>query len=628
MAFFTDDLQKDAHLSQMCIDHVVAGLVESLGGRLKKVVLASDGCAAQFKSKLPFLLLSKMNRTGVSFEKVFFGARHGKNDSDWSGGAIKRAVTRDLATGIATIRSAHDMYEHCVKTLTVSASDGELCQHKTRHFILLDKTVRAIRSSDVQTVVGSRKLHHVRAVASRLLATRQLSCFCSCCRVGVYQQCVNKSHVNNWKLVEMQYSKSRVASESEESDDGVVATIPEPSSHSDDSEFGMEEDMVVDSDASVSSGEEPEFVSEEKRDSEEPELVSEEEINAAGEQRESEEENSFDQPELVSEERIIFFQSKADALAACESFEEVKLLSLEMKDICQYQVPDPRSCHPCHRIDANSFSLLPGDVRRRCFPIMVGADGNCFFRSLSVLLFGVEDLHVELRVRIVVCMATEERLFLSGDVWCPSFEVNLSPVKVMEMTVLTSAASQVSSTQDAFRQEVMAVVKAGSFAGLWEFFAASRALKRPIQSVFPSLGWGCYQKHCNRIIRAPGCVSDEKLIVMWTSNRDDMIAAHWSPNHFVPLLLKKRTSGVPKIGNFSLVMWGGREYVGQVMETDQLLDLVCVRFMSQRSSGLWFWPLEDEFSWEPSVSIIREVSLQLVEEASTQRCQLFRICCV
>ena len=83
----------------------------------KKVILVSDGCSAQFKSRLPFLYLSHTQAPGCSdmaIEKVFFGARHGKNDSDWCGGAVKRAVTRDIAAGSVTVRNAHDMYEHCL----------------------------------------------------------------------------------------------------------------------------------------------------------------------------------------------------------------------------------------------------------------------------------------------------------------------------------------------------------------------------------------------------------------------------------------------------------------------------------------------------------------------------------
>lgn len=73
IAFVSDELQKDAHLTQACVDYVSTYLQKKMGPRLKKVILASDGCAAQFKSKLPFLLLSHSQNENFQIEKVFWG---------------------------------------------------------------------------------------------------------------------------------------------------------------------------------------------------------------------------------------------------------------------------------------------------------------------------------------------------------------------------------------------------------------------------------------------------------------------------------------------------------------------------------------------------------------------------
>ena len=103
LAFFSDDLKKDAAMSQKFILDIMAHLKEKMGGGLKKIILVSDGCTAQFKAKLPFLYLSHTEAGAgsheVTVERVFFGSRHGKNDCDWPGGAIKRVITRDLASG-------------------------------------------------------------------------------------------------------------------------------------------------------------------------------------------------------------------------------------------------------------------------------------------------------------------------------------------------------------------------------------------------------------------------------------------------------------------------------------------------------------------------------------------------
>ena len=116
----------------------------------------------------------------MTVERVYFGSRHGKNDCDWSGGAIKRVITRDLASGSVCVRNAREMFTHCVKTLTLGSAAISECQHKTRQLAFLDEEVdRRVKSSSIATVPGSRKLHHVRALEPCVLVTRQLSCFCS-----------------------------------------------------------------------------------------------------------------------------------------------------------------------------------------------------------------------------------------------------------------------------------------------------------------------------------------------------------------------------------------------------------------------------------------------------------------
>lgn len=88
LVFFTDDLRHDACASQVFIEKTMNYLSQLRS--FSRVIMISDGCAAQFKSKLPFFLLSHTRLSGShSIEKVFFGSRHGKNDSDWCGGAVK-----------------------------------------------------------------------------------------------------------------------------------------------------------------------------------------------------------------------------------------------------------------------------------------------------------------------------------------------------------------------------------------------------------------------------------------------------------------------------------------------------------------------------------------------------------
>ena len=113
---------------------------------------------------------------------------------------------------------------------------------------------------------------------------------------------------------------------------------------------------------------------------------------------------------------------------------------------------------------------------------------------------------------------------------------------------------------------------------------------------------------------------EEKIHVMWTNLEEEM--SNWSPNHFVPVVLRDRQR-VPKRGDFHILQWNKQDFVGQVLEMDEVLGISCVKFMKKNKEGLFYWPVLDDFSWEPFSSFVREVELTLVEGVSKNRCQLY-----
>lgn len=109
---FTDELRHDAHVAQACMQQVLQHLKGVLS--LRKVIIVSNRCAAQFQSKLPFPFLShtEVLDSAVSIKKVSFGSHHEKNDTDWLGGSVMQAVTHDIASGRVTVTNACDMFDH------------------------------------------------------------------------------------------------------------------------------------------------------------------------------------------------------------------------------------------------------------------------------------------------------------------------------------------------------------------------------------------------------------------------------------------------------------------------------------------------------------------------------------
>ena len=48
---------------------------------------------------------------------------------------------------------------------------------------------------------------------------------------------------------------------------------------------------------------------------------------------------------------------------------------------------------------------------------------------------------------------------------------------------------------------------------------------------------------------------DEKIAIMWSSVRSDLVPERWTPHHFVPIVLARIGQEVPKRGTFHLVQW-------------------------------------------------------------------------
>ncbi|XP_076446994.1 uncharacterized protein LOC143284214 [Babylonia areolata] len=411
---------------------------------LKKVVLVSDGCAAQFKSKLPFFFLTQTEIPGSEFsvEKVFFGSRHGKNDCDWCGGAVKRSVTRDVASGRVTIRNAQDMYEHCCRTLSTSL-DADNCQHKVQNFFLVDETQidRRIKSSMFTTVPGSRKIHHLRVLTTGVLATRQLSCFCSGCMAEQYDQCQSPNHVDKWDIVKMKYSGSLPSGSGSSQKDGLKRPVSKPSeSDSVDTDVELPSDFCAEHQSPVVSQSESEGTDSDR-------------VAVSEKGSESEDEGLHSEP---TTERKIFFSHVLEELQRCSSFEEVQLLAEQKKEMIErFCLPVPSISNPVgSTTDRQTWLLLEPEVRHRCFPLCVEGDGSCFFRSLSLLLFGDEKHHVEMRCRIILEMAGNPKLFLDGRSWCGPHD-RVSPEEII--LVKATSVSSSPSLETAFQEEVMAV---------------------------------------------------------------------------------------------------------------------------------------------------------------------------
>lgn len=140
-----------------------------------------------------------MKDFGCTFERNFFGSRHGKGPSDGESTVVKHHAATAIKTGAAFINDAKDLFDHCVRsTLNKQPSVG-CCLHFHRTFFWISSDdIKRNRGRAVQTLKGTRALHSVKCVEQHSALTRQLSCFCTACSSGV-GDCQNADVVEAWK---------------------------------------------------------------------------------------------------------------------------------------------------------------------------------------------------------------------------------------------------------------------------------------------------------------------------------------------------------------------------------------------------------------------------------------------
>lgn len=338
--FLSDVLSHSADMVKTIITRILHHLTSM---NMKKVVIFSDGCAAQYKSKVPFFHLLSYDNLNIEMERCFYGARHGKNPCDSLGGLIKQSAARAVQARQCVIQNASDLHQFCDGNLKMEEQPGSCCHLVRRFHLLADEDIGNTPSSELKTLPGTRAIHSLLPTQTGLL-TRNLSCFCNSCQRKDYQNCDNAYYVENWKKVASHKLSGRPTSCL---NDGFLQgpddSLPPPSP--------------------------PDFIP-------------------------------------VSRE-VFFRQLQDIFAACATFSDFVAVCKENTENIRKFQLPDitPKTvCEIGGTVDVIARNLLlHGGCGRleHLFPVVTTGDGNCVPRALSVHCFGHQDGHVEIRCRIV-----------------------------------------------------------------------------------------------------------------------------------------------------------------------------------------------------------------------------------
>ena len=162
--------------------------------------------------------------------------------------------------------------------------------------------------------------------------------------------------------------------------------------------------------------------------------------------------------------------------------------------------------------DEYSVSLLrqySGD--QTLTPVVVSADGNCFFNAVSVALFGTERHALQLRLRCCIYFA-QNLDEMSDNSWADMFAPD-------------------------FQDDVTAVTTPGGWMSIRTFKAVANITGTTVESLYLPVNGHCDKasRQLNTTFRPTNNSNGQRIFIMW-SRTAAAEGNTWCPNHFVPLL--------------------------------------------------------------------------------------------
>ena len=193
MIHFTSDLKHNAYaveeFERKMIDH----------RKLKNIMLKciyeySDNCPSQYKSRIPFRILSKST---IPIIRNYFCEKHGKSAADCLTGRTSQFLYTAVFAKKEDLPDAASLYRFCKQHWKEKNEIGA-CKHYERNFFL---TTEIARPTDVTTNIlpGTRQIRSIRRVGMEgIVEVRESSYFCINCRGGCCV-CKNKYLVLPWQ---------------------------------------------------------------------------------------------------------------------------------------------------------------------------------------------------------------------------------------------------------------------------------------------------------------------------------------------------------------------------------------------------------------------------------------------
>ena len=194
------------------------------------------------------------------------------------------------------------------------------------------------------------------------------------------------------------------------------------------------------------------------------------------------------------------------------------------------------------KLDKVSMDLFPDQDFPDLVPVRVEGDGNCLPRSASMLIFGDQQHHLEMRVRMACELALNKEFYLNNENH-KMYEFDTFPYCSMITTYSQhfkpGMDTQRESIEFVFEEDAMKTAKTGTYCGIWHLYALASIVGCRLYSIYPKLkSTVTIRPELNRIIFPRKQMSKKKIAIFWTNTNGIKGESFWSPNHFAPCFQK------------------------------------------------------------------------------------------
>jgi len=187
VVIISPDLKHDASSVKACMMEL-SRHVKFFYPNIKEVIVWSDGCSAQYKSRIPLYNISKQFDCNLKITWNYYGSRHGKSEADGESAVIKSFVDSSIKGQQLTVNGAGEVFTLLQNSLQIEHGLSR------RHFYYISTTTindirESIQALFIPPIPNVRKIHQVMCHENQLLY-RKSSCYC-------VSNCLHD--INEWK---------------------------------------------------------------------------------------------------------------------------------------------------------------------------------------------------------------------------------------------------------------------------------------------------------------------------------------------------------------------------------------------------------------------------------------------